>query len=245
MREILVIVHGSTGQASQPVLRFSEQSGIGGMGASFVRLSEDPLRSMTIKRFNAPPDARQMTVDVGVADGDWRSMLTFKRHKNQQQFGASQSGGSAGSWEGAVRTTDTTGDAVPLSFRYTSREDFETRLVYEQADGSFVKLNGQGSEVSHGLVNSLTTLPVSEFETIRSFHVQARPYQWATFHNVSLQLGHRTNVDVESKGVPASLLPVIEQGILQKEPAGSSSGNNDAAENNPGPEQPSSPKVMP
>lgn len=139
-----------------------------------------------------------MTVEVGVADGDWHTSLTFLRHENQRQFSASESGGPNGSWEGSVRTTDTTRETVPLSFRYSWRDDYETRLVYERADGTIVRLQEEGSDHGHGLINALTTLPVKEFEAIRKFHVQSRRYQWVEFRNVSLELGHRTSVEVQS-----------------------------------------------
>ena len=87
---------------------------------------------------------------------------------------------------------------MPLAFSYSNRDDHETRFVYEKSDGTIVPLKGNGSDDGHGLTNSLTTLPLEEFETIKRFHVQSRRYEWVEFRNVSLQLGHRTNVEVQS-----------------------------------------------
>lgn len=198
IKEIVVRIHSETGLSSQPVLRFPEKSGLSGMGASFHQQDGKQPHSMLIQAIACPPDARQMTVEVGVADGDWRTMLTFLRHENQRQYSASKSGGPKGSWEGVARTTGPTGDIVPLAFSYSRPDDYETRLVYERADGTIMPLRGEGSDSGHGLINALTTLPVQEFETIRKFHVQSRRYQWVEFRNVSLELGHRTNVEVQS-----------------------------------------------
>ena len=203
IKEIVVRVHSETGLASQPVLRFPEKSGISGMGTSFYQPSvDDPFGpddepfTTLIQSIACPPEAQQTTVLVGVADGGWHNSLSFERHENQLQFGGSKSGGTEGAWEGSVRTTRTTGETVPLSFRYSRRDDYETRLVYERADGKLIRLSGDGSDGGHSLVNSLTTLPVQEFASIRRFHLQSRPYQWIEFRNVSLELGHHTTVEV-------------------------------------------------
>ncbi len=198
IKEIIVRVHSETGLPSQPVLRFPTISKISGMGSALHQPHDKQPYLMLIQSIACPPEARQMTVEVGVADGDWHTSLTFLRHENQRQFGASESGGSKGSWEGSVRTTNTTGETVPLSFRYSRRDDYETRLVYERADGTIIRLREEGTDHGHGLINALTTLPVQEFEAIRKFHVQSRPYQWVEFRNVSLELGHRTTVAVQS-----------------------------------------------
>ena len=198
MREIGVRVLSDTGLASPPVLRFDEKSGFSGMGTSLHQPNDKQSYALLIQAIACPPEARQMTVEVGVADGDWRTMLTIVRHENQRQYSASRSGGPEGSWEGTARTTGPTGDIVPLAFSYSRRDDYETRMVYERGNNTMIHLRGEGSDSGHGLINAITTLPVQEFEAIRKFHVQARRYQWVEFRNVSLELGHRTTVEVQS-----------------------------------------------
>ncbi len=119
IQEIVVRVHSETGLASQPVLRFPTTSKIFGMGLSLHQPHDKQPYLMLIQTIACPSEARQMTVEVGVADGDWHTSLTFLRHENQRQFSASESGGSKGSWEGSVRTTNTAGEIVPLSFSYS------------------------------------------------------------------------------------------------------------------------------
>ena len=198
IKEIVVQVRSETKLASQPQLRFSSESGIAAMGCSFYRPDVLRVHAMLIQTIACPPEAMDMSVDVGIADGDWKNSLTFERHPKQNHFSQSQSGGRDGSWEGVVRTTDPSGGSIPLAFSYSHRDDYETRLVYERADGTIVPLKGSGTDGGHGLTNSLTSLPVEEFETIKRFHVQSRRYEWIEFQHVSLQLGHRTNVEVHS-----------------------------------------------
>jgi hypothetical protein len=97
-----------------------------------------------------------------------------------------------------MRISFNTGETVPLAFSYSWRNDYETRLVYERADSTIIPLKGDGSDGGHDVINAITTLPIQEFDSIRKFHVQSRRYQWVEFRNVSLELGLRTTVEVQS-----------------------------------------------
>jgi len=198
IKQIAIRVRSDTKLASKPRLRFASEARIAAMGHSFFRPDTMREHAMLIQTIACPPEAMETNVDVDIADGNWKTWLTFARHPRQHHFSASQSGGRDGSWEGVVRTTEPSGDSVPLAFSVSKRDDHETRLVYEKADGTIVPLKGKGTDGGHGLTNSLTTLPVEEFESIKEFHVQSRRYEWVEFRNVSLQLGHRTNVEVHS-----------------------------------------------
>ena len=198
IKEIVVRVHSETNLASQPKLRFPTGSKVLAMGASFHRPDARRQHAILTQTIACPPEAVKMSVDVGIADGDWKSSLTFDRHPRQHHFHRSTSGALDGDWEGAVRTTEPTGDSIPLAFSYSNRDDHETRLVYEKTDGTIVPLKGSGSDGGHGLTNSLTTLPLEEFESIKRFHVQSRRYEWIKFRNVSLKLGHHTDVEVQN-----------------------------------------------
>lgn len=202
IKKLVIRVHSDTKLASQPSVRFPKETGVSGMGASYhaasTQLDSKQPHAMMIKTMACPPELLSTTIEIGIADGDWRTSLTFERHPGRNHFSSSTSGGIDGSWEGAVRTTDPAGDSIPLSFSFSNRDDYETRLVYEKSDGAIVPLKGNGSHGSHGLTNSLTTLPIEEFESISRFHLQSRRYEWVEFRNVSLQKGHRTDVEVEN-----------------------------------------------
>ena len=198
IREITVRVLSSTRDCSWPVLRFSQESGFNGMGGSFHRGTDQLPAAIMIQTIAGPPDAREMTFEVGVADGNWKSEISFgpTNYPHQQHYSQSTTGGSGGNWQGTVELTDAVGDKLPVSFSYTHQEDAETRLVYELADGKLVTMSG-----TSGLGDSRTglmTIPVKEFETIKQFHVQSRRYQWVEFRHVSLELGHVTEVEVNS-----------------------------------------------
>lgn len=198
IKEIVVRVHSETNLASQPELRIQSGTGVSRMGGSFYRPDATREHALLIQTLACSPELPSTNIEIGIADGDWKSSLTFDRHPRQHHFSASTSGALDGDWEGNVRTTEPTGDSIPLAFSYSNRDDHETRLVYEKEDGTIVHLKGSGSDGGHGLTNSLTTLPLEEFESIKRFHVQSRRYEWVEFRNVSLKLGHRTEVEVQS-----------------------------------------------
>ena len=198
IKEITVRVLSDTRENSWPVLRFPENSGISGMGGSFHRATDQQPAAIAIQTIACPPEAREMTVEVGVADGAWKSEISFgpTSYPSQRHYSLSTTGSSGGDWQGTVQVTDAVGDKLPVSFSYTDREDAETRLVYELADGKLVQMpdtSGLGTSRT-----GLMTIPVKEFESIKHFHVQSRRYQWVEFRNVSLEPGHQTEVEVQS-----------------------------------------------
>lgn len=198
IKEINIRIRSDTNIVSNPIIRSQPDSGVSIMGGSVIRETTQRQNVTVIQRLACPPELLETNIEVGIADGDWKESLTFNRHPKQHHFGASTSGAIDGDWEGNVRTTEPTGDSIPLAFSFSDRDDHETRLVYEKVDGTIVPLKGNGSDGGHGLTNLLTTLPLDEFESIERFHVQSRRYEWIEFRNVSLQLGHHTEVEVQS-----------------------------------------------
>lgn len=197
VKEVVVRVHSATGLAATPVIRFRPNSGFSAMGGAFHRPNDKQPFAMFHGAIACPPDAREMTVEVGVADGDWHKEIEFARHDGQPHNSLTTTGNrTRETWSGVVRSASIVGDRVPISFSYSRRDDCETRMTYERGDGTIVPLVGEGSDGNGGMINSLTTLPVAEFMSIKQFRVESRRYQWIEFRNVSLQLGHRTQVEV-------------------------------------------------
>jgi serine/threonine protein kinase len=196
IKEITVRVLSNSRDPSWPVLRFPEKSEFSGMGGSFHRATDKQPATIMVQTIACPPEAREMTVEVGVADGAWKTEISFEpvSYPNQRQYHRSTHGRYGEDWQGTVQIADAVGDKLPVSFSYTDRDDADTRLVYELADGKLVTMPD-----TSGLGDSRTgliTIPVSEFEKIKHFHVQSRRYQWTEFRNVSLELGHQTEVEI-------------------------------------------------
>jgi serine/threonine protein kinase len=196
IKEITVRVLSNSRDPSWPVLRFPEKFGFSGMGGSFHRATDQQPATIMVQTIACPPEAREMTVEVGVADGAWKTEISFEpvSYPNQRQYHRSTHGRYGEDWQGTVQIADAVGDKLPVSFSYTDRDDADTRLVYELADGKLVTMPD-----TSGLGDSRTgliTIPVSEFEKIKQFHVQSRRYQWTEFRNVSLELGHQTEVEI-------------------------------------------------
>lgn len=196
MREIIIRVHSQTLDHSWAKLRFPPTSEFHGMGGAFNRTESPRFPSTFFSQIACPPEAREMNIEVGIADGDWKTEISFEpvSYPNQRQYSRSTHGRYGDDWQGTVQIADAVGDKLPVSFSYTDREDADTQLVYELADGKLVTMPD-----TSGLGDSRTglmTIPVSEFEKIKQFHVQSRRYQWTEFRNVSLELGHKTEVEI-------------------------------------------------
>lgn len=197
MKEIVVRVHSATGLAATPVIRFRPNSGFSAMGNSLHRPDDKQPFAMFHSAIACPPDAREMTIEVGVADGDWHKEIEFARLDGHPHNSLTTTGNrTLVTWSGVVRSASIVGDRVPIAFSYSRRDDCETRMTYERDEGTIVPLIGEGSDGNADMINSLTTLPVAEFKSIKTFRVESRRYQWVEFRNVSLQLAHRTNVEV-------------------------------------------------
>ena len=195
VREMMFRVRSRAGTPSSPVVKFDRSSEFSAMGSS-THPADDKTPYITfVQQFTAQPAARQLNVQVGVADGPWETVLTFDRHENQNHFGASQGGGSDGTWEGSVQTAAPEGASVALAFSYTYRVDSETRLVCLKEDGTIDPLHGTGSSVRAGLTQSVASLSRDDFARIKQFLLQRRRYQWVEFRNVSLEPGFETSVE--------------------------------------------------
>ncbi len=196
VRVMEVRVFSSTGERGCPQVRFPKDSGFGAFVGA-LHASKEPNRPLTLSQaFECPPEARTMSLEIGVADGNWKTALAFERYNDQRHFNRSYIGSRDGDWEGTVQIADPVSERYPVSFSFTHRDDAETRLVYELPDGKLVPLKHNAGLA--GLRTGLTTIPVKEFDTIKQFHVQSRRYQWVEFRNVSLELGHVTEVEVSS-----------------------------------------------
>lgn len=201
MREMTLRVLGENSTGSQPVFRFPDQSKFHAMGLSYHLTDRSvatipPVTALTVTTTIAcPPEAREMALEIGIADGDWKTKISFDRYQNQQQFHLSSHQMSDGDWAGNVQIADPVAERYPVSFSYSRRDDYETRLVYELPDGKLVTLQHNGGQGN--MRTGLTTMPVAEFDSITKFHVQARRYQWTEFRNVSLELGHKTEVEIQ------------------------------------------------
>ncbi len=199
IKDIAIRVWSQTRECSSPVIRFPKKSGFGQLGWQSTRPTDQQPAWLFIQRISCPPEAKEMTIEIGVADGDWKTEISFKpnNYLHQPHSGRSTSDSGGFVWQGEIQATDAIAGKLPLSFSYTRSDDFETRLVYELSDGRLVAMPGTSNLGTSR--TGLMTIPVTEYEEIKDFHVQSRRYQWVEFRNVSLELGHFTEVEVQSE----------------------------------------------
>ena len=206
IKEIAVRVR-SSGTASIPVLRFETNSGVGGMGSSSCWVDNSKSQLTFVQALACPPDARQMNLFVGVADGLWESVLQIEKRNGDGPSGLEKSGEGEGRWEATLQTSKGTGGEVTFAYQYSVKEGWETRFVSVDSNGLVTPLQGKSSIGGVEVVNSIASMSAADYARVREFQLQRRKYQWMQFRNVSLTPGQTTQVEiVDAPELPSSAL---------------------------------------
>jgi tRNA A-37 threonylcarbamoyl transferase component Bud32 len=156
--------------------------------------------AQTIISLDIEPGTQAMSFRAGVADGDWAAVSTLKPGTNGiLANGAVEKSASEGrdDWESGVDCIQTKDGSLTVSFRYSSKANWESRMVALLEDGSIELMRSGSTSITAGLSRGMAPYTASEASKITAFQSQRRPYQWVEFRNVSLQPGHATTVEVE------------------------------------------------
>jgi len=167
-----------------------ESSGGGAGGANLGQNQGTIGRAVIL-----PASAKTATVRVGVAAGDWKTLVE-KRGTSGGSMGTANHGFAftqARQADGNLEVT-ISHDVLNQAIRI---------VAVDQAGNEHV---AGGSRSGSGNVRQIT----AEFrnvslDEIEAFRVQVLPYQWVEFRNVSLHAGHKTNVSVQQSGTASDL----------------------------------------
>ena len=220
VREIAFRVRTQAESPSCPELRCDKASGFSGMGSSLKREGTNQTAMIYVQAIACPPEARSTNLKLGVAEGSWETVFSTAKPRTNLNAGwcGEQTSDKTGLWEANIQMTEGKGGDVVLAFNYCSNDDYETRIVYVNADGTAVPLHGNGSYGAGGLTHGITSLSATGYAQINAFQLQRRRYEWVEFRNVSLQPGNKTAVEsVNTPGaeisqifLPASSSPAQE-----------------------------------
>ena len=208
----LLAVHvRSRDKAKEPspaILKFATNSPNGSLG--YACDYNHPDYAQTIERLTIVPGTLEVDCQLGVADGPWEAVSTLKPSVNAiladdaKQKSAME---VIGDWESGVDCIVTKEGGMTVSFRYSAKEDYQTRMVAVRADGTKKQFNSGPLDGTGGLMKGLTTFTPAEAASIVAFESQRRPYQWVTFRNVSVAPRHRTTVTlVENLSKPIATI---------------------------------------
>ncbi len=202
-KELGFRIRSQNGQPGSPVVKVISPTGCHTMGLSQTGSASQPSGRVCIQDIACPPDAKELNVQIGVADGEWEQIKTLEAGPGKMR-GNSESRGEDGDWIAQFQAVKGQSGDVALSFSYSRHEDWETRMVVVRKDSITMPLSyNQADSAQH---NGLVSLTQDEFSQIEAIQLQRRKYQWREFRNVSLVPGHRTSVRVmdasESTGRP-------------------------------------------
>ena len=181
VREIAFRIRHSRTDASTPVLRFDNPSE-SRMGSA---LRWDKTVMTYTQAIACPPEATELNVKVGVAQGDWQTALSVKRPQGSSGGGGDEISGPDGHWAAYVEVTAGRSGDVGLALSYSARDDYETRLVYIKSNGVVASLQGVTSQRENDMIHTVVLLGAIEYSQIKEFQLQKRSYEWVEFRNVS------------------------------------------------------------
>ena len=183
----------------------------------------DPVGSLKIVIAVLRADLRSVTVRAGLAAGPWQTLAKrapqeggldarardelanmLERQtlaKREWQAGASDLFQPEDhEWTLLFRDPIESAGQMQISASHSTAKGWETRIVAVDLEGR-QDLALRSDEPSTTLVRTTARFDKLPLAQIKEFQFQVRPYRWAEFRNVSLQAGHRTNVEVRDADV--------------------------------------------
>jgi hypothetical protein len=89
------------------------------------------------------------------------------------------------------------GGGLVVSYQYSVKEDWDTRLVAVDANGEAITLHPDTqNSIGTNLTSIMASMSRQEYEKVTGFQLQRRKRQWVEFRNVSLQPGYPTQVEI-------------------------------------------------
>jgi hypothetical protein len=160
---------------------------------------EDDLRTFKL-RFST--DQKQADIKLGLATGAWKVTDRWSIGPRWTPYNI-----ILGSVDQLIlRCPEQVGPDVIAEVTQIKTER-ATRLILFDKDGNRYKSEGEIQGESAGLVRHVHRFKNLDRSSIERIEFQARDYEyWITFSNVSLQTGHKTQVEVDLKK-PGTILP--------------------------------------
>jgi hypothetical protein len=160
---------------------------------------EDDLRTFRL-RFS--PNQKQADIKIGLATGDWKVTDRWSIGPRWTPYNLILSSAD----QLILRCSEQVDSDVIAEVTQIITER-ATRLVLFDKDSNQYKSEGEIQGEGVGLVRHVHRFKNLDRSSIERIDFQARPYEyWITFHNVSLQPGQKTKVDIDLKK-PGTLLP--------------------------------------
>ncbi len=149
------------------------------------------LRGFVLTDFS--DDDREATFTLEIAGGQWQKVTSFEGYDWTSDVSTRYTSAA-----GLVFTSprmEYRDVRVELTHTYV---DENTRLIGYDRDGNTHVASDSCGGGGQGIARRIYRFPELTLETVFGFEFQQRPYDYAiTFRNVSLQAGHRTQVEME------------------------------------------------
>ncbi|MEY4490091.1 MAG: hypothetical protein RIQ79_2599, partial [Verrucomicrobiota bacterium] len=167
--------------------------------------SSSPDYLETIQDLSLIPGTKEFDLEAGVADGEWENAITLKPFTNavlpngaeqRSAYASIGPGPDAQNWIAGIDCLVSSAGDSTISYRFSRKEEWESRLTLLMADGSTRELHAGPVQANNGIAHGLAAIPSSDMSQVQAFRLQRRPYHWVEFRHVALAPGHRTTVEV-------------------------------------------------
>jgi len=157
-----------------------------------------PLRNIV---FKLPRNLETLDSSIGIATGEWKGVASGGDGRTVSATNDSLTDSSV-IFHKAVKEKDT----LKLCVTHLLGRDYDCRIVVVDRDDQIhepMRSSNSGSDMR--LCEGFFVLSQDQIEYVL---LQARPYEWITFRNVSLRPGHKTDVQVEVAERPETVVDV-------------------------------------
>ena len=165
--------------AFEPALTYAGHGGLNAEGKSIPN-----IRAVAAI---VPSGLHTLTVKYGVASGPWD---TVGSTKGEGSSSSSRAGGVSMAFSPAVEKDG----AAVISIAHNI-SDKDVRVVAIDKKGQVIAARSSSGDSAGDVHQTTATFTGTRLADIKEFQLQARPYEWATFKNVSLERGQQTRVE--------------------------------------------------
>ena len=188
-------VHSETtnGPVSSARYYFNQESGIVMEGLTTMSDGPHSRHTTFYLDFLCATNSKTADMSFGVANGPWKVACILDHRDNFLGRVVSQAPGMVASYNSVY------GDhgEVAVNCNYSKSKDRETRMVGVDDEGQATVVSENAAQISNDQTGGILLMSSNAFTHLKEFQLQWRPYQWVEFHNVSLEPGYATKVEVK------------------------------------------------
>jgi hypothetical protein len=190
-REFIVSLRDIPDEATGPNLKFEPAVGWAGGEAGYER--EESRPDLRMASATLPATADTVTLKIGMALDPWETVV---ENDPPTTSGMRRSSSLEHDWTASFREAAEVDGNTVVSVVHTI-QDHAVRVVVIDKNGHEHTASGTDSTGTDAFSDMSATFVNFPLDQVSAVQLQARPYEWVEFRNISLHPGHKTRVAVK------------------------------------------------